>query len=425
MTERVTPLTVSILTVAAWALSLAMFAARPELFVAALPLLVTLAALGFRPSISDYGLTQVISGDRVFEGERVTVTVTVTARAPIPLMELVAPLAPESSLVSAPHRSVLSLRTGQTTQWSYEVRCPGRGVFELGTCFVRTWDGLGLRSWEWSHREPLRVRVYPRLLPLRSLPLPRHTQTSIGDHVSRELGEGIEPGDIREFAPGDRVKQVNWRASLRLSRLYVTQHHRERNADVVLMLDTLAEVGRAPSTTLDLAVRAAASLASGYLARKDRVGLINYGGLIHWVKPASGRVQYERLADALLRASVVFTYVAKDLALVPPRVLPPNALVIALTSLLDRRFARAIIDLAGRGFDLVTLVVSPVDVTRASLSASPRTDLACRLWALERRAHLDDLRRRGLLVLEWHPSQPLELALAAAGRRRPRVLAAG
>jgi len=425
MTERVAPLSLSILTVAAWALSLAIFAARPELFVVALPLLVTLAALGRRPSMPDYALTHTISADRVYEGDRVMVTVAVTARSPIPLMELVEPLSPVSSLVPARHRSVLGLRAGETAQWSHEVRCTARGRFDLGPCFVRTWDGLGLRAWEQSHNQSYPVRVYPRLLPLRTLPRPLRTQTSIGDHVSREFGEGIEPGDIREFAPGDRIKQVNWRASLRLGRLYVTQHHRERNADIVLMLDTLAEVGRAPATSLDLTVRAVASLAAAYLARKDRVGLINYGGLIHWVRPGSGRVQYERLADALLGAAVIFTYVAKDLALVPPRVLPPHALVIAVTSLLDRRFARAIIDLAGRGFDLVTLVVSPVDVTRAALPASPRTDLACRLWALERRGQIDDLRRRGLLVLEWHPSQPLELALAAAGRRRPRVVATG
>ena len=71
---------------------------------------------------------------------------------------------------------------------------------------------------------------------------------------------------------------MNWRASLRLGQLYVTQRHRERNADVVLMLDTLAEVGAPPQTTLDLGVRAAASLATAYLARKDRVGLVPTAG---------------------------------------------------------------------------------------------------------------------------------------------------
>ena len=170
--------------------------------------------------------------------------------------------------------------------------------------------------------------------------------------------------------------------------------------------------------------RAAASLATAYLARKDRVGLIEYGGLIHWVKPGSGRVQYERLADAFLRAAVVFTYVAKDLALVPPRVLPPAALVIAITPLLDQRFPRALFDLVRRGFDLVVLVVSPVDVTRAALKPSALTDLACRLWDIERRVQLDELRRAGLVVLDWHPSQPLEVPLAGLGRRRPRMTTA-
>src|SRR5712671_3649581 len=205
----------------------------------------------------------------------------------------------------------MTLREGDTGEWSYDVRFPRRGVHDLGAVAVRVRDRLGLRTWEYRHVDPMAVRVYPRIVPLRSLPRPFHTQPSVGDYVSAALGEGIEPGDIRQFAPGDRIKQVNWRASLRLGKLYVTQHQREQNADVVLMLDTLAEGGRAPDTTLDWSVRAGASLATAYLARKDRVGLINYGGLIHWVKPGSGRAQYERLADALAWADVVFTYVAK------------------------------------------------------------------------------------------------------------------
>jgi uncharacterized protein (DUF58 family) len=252
-----------------------------------------------------------------------------------------------------------------------------------------------------------------------------HAQASVGDYVSAAVGEGIEPGDIRQFAPGDRVKQVNWRASLRLGKLYVTQHHRERNADVVVMLDTLSEVGAAPHTTLDFAIRAAASLATAYLARKDRVGLISYGGVMHWVKPASGRVQYERLADALMRAAVVFTYVAKDLAVVPPRVLPPQALVIAITPLCDRRFTKAVLDLAARGFDLVALVVSPVDLTLAAVRPSAATELACRLWDLERREQVADLSRQGISVFDWRPLEPLEAALAQAGRRRLRLATAG
>jgi hypothetical protein len=46
------------------------------------------------------------------------------------------------------------------------------------------------------------------------------------------------------------------------------------------------------------------------------------------------------------------------------------------------------------------------------------------LWALERRAELDEYRRRGLSVVEWDGTAPLDAALAALGRRwRRRVLA--
>ena len=68
------------------------------------------------------------------------------------------------------------------------------------------------------------MAVYPELVPLRHLPRPMRTQTFVGNYVSPVQGEGIEPGDIRPFAPGDHVRHVNWRATLRLGTLHVTQH---------------------------------------------------------------------------------------------------------------------------------------------------------------------------------------------------------
>lgn len=425
MTGRLTPLALSILAVAAWAVSLGVLAARPEPFLVALPSLLVLATLARRVPIPRCSIVHRISSDRLFEGGTTTVMVTVSARSPVALVELLGPRPPGARLQSGRHRAVMTLRAGDAVEWRYDLQFPRRGVHDLGTIAVRVRDQLGLRTWEHRHVDPMAVRVYPRIVPLRSLPRPFRTQPSVGDYVSSALGEGIEPGDIRQFAPGDRIKHVNWRASLRLGQLYVTQRHRERNADVVLMLDTLAEVGAPPETTLDQGVRAAASLATAYLARKDRVGLITYGGVMSWVRPGSGAAQYERLVDGLLRADVVFTYVAKDLLRVPPRVLSPQALVVAITPLLDRRFAKAVLDLAARGFDLVVLVVSPVEVTRAALAGSPTDDLACRLWALERRSELAELRRHGLPVLEWHPPEPLEAALVGGRRRRVRLASAG
>src|SRR5262249_25768501 len=220
-------------------------------------------------------------------------------------------------------------------------------------------------------------------------------------------------------APGDQVRHVNWRATLRLGALHVTQHHRERNADVVLLLDTLSEVGPDGATVVDLVARGAATLAAAYLARKDRVGPIEYGGQPRCGKPGSGRAQFERLVDTLLDASVVFTYVNRDLDLVPPRILPPQALVLALSPMLDQRFVRAATDLAARGFDLVVIAVSPVAAARATARRGAVADVAARLWALERRAQLDEHPRRGLTIVEWDGVSSLDVPLAAL--RRPRL----
>jgi uncharacterized protein (DUF58 family) len=237
--------------------------------------------------------------------------------------------------------------------------------------------------------------------------------------VSPALGEGLEPGDIRPFVPGDQVRRVNWRASLRTGELHVTQYHQERNADVVLMLDTLAEVGAAGATTLDVCTQAASALTATYLARRDRVGLIHYGGTLRWLAPGSGRRQHVRVLEELIDADVIFTYVAKDLDLIPRRVLPPQALVIALSPLLDARFVTALVDLAGRGIDLLVLTVSPITLTRRAIRARPVDDLGCRLWQLERVRLLGDLRRRGLTIVEWDPADPLD-AVFARFERRPR-----
>src|SRR5437660_10887691 len=124
---------------------------------------------------------------------------------------------------------------------------------------------------------------------VRHLPRRARPKFSSGNYVSPRLGEGIEPGDIRHFSPGHRTRHINWRASLRNQQLYVTRFHEENNADIVLLLDSLSETGEAPYSTLDLSVRAAAALANAYLARKDRVGFIEFGGFLRWMNPATGR----------------------------------------------------------------------------------------------------------------------------------------
>ena len=94
--------------------------------------------------------------------------------------------------------------------------------------------------------------------------------------------------------------------------------------------------------------------------------------------------------------------------MIPSRVLPPQALVVAVTPLLDDRAVEALADLRARRYDLAVVEVSPVEVRRAG--ASEADQLAHRLWVLRR----DEIRARyerlGVAVATWSDD--------AAARRR-------
>ncbi|MDE3026759.1 MAG: DUF58 domain-containing protein, partial [Acidobacteriota bacterium] len=161
--------------------------------------------------------------------------------------------------------------------------------------------------------------------------------------------------------------------------------------------------------THDLAVRAAVSLAHRYLRRKDRVGLVSFGGFLSWLLPASGARQLYRIVDSLLQVDIVLSFASRDVNVLPPRSLPPKSLVLAITPLLDPRTGPALLDLRARGFDLVVVEVSPVPFVDPGERELER--LAYRLWRLSREATRTRYRHAGIPVVEWIDGVPLNIPL--------------
>jgi uncharacterized protein (DUF58 family) len=244
---------------------------------------------------------------------------------------------------------------------------------------------------------------------LRRALQPVETQLFSGNEVARAKGDGIEFADIRQWSAGDALKRVNWRASARRGDLWVNEAHPERNTDVILFVDSFAEARLGAAGTLDLAVRATAALADMYVGRRDRVGLIGFGGILRWLVPGTGTVQLYRIIDALLDTQIVLSYYWKELDVIPRRTLPPSALVIALSPLLDRRTVGALLDLRARGYDLAVIDVSPVPFTRRP--ARGLDAVAYNIWTLRRDALRHQLQRAGVAVAEWQSGQPLQAVL--------------
>jgi uncharacterized protein (DUF58 family) len=326
--------------------------------------------------------------------------------------------------VEDPGRLALRLGPGDSRRLDYRLVCERWGAHRVGSVDVQARGVLGLVSHVERMDDDLPLRAYPRRERLQTVFEGRETTPFSGNQVSRAKGEGIEFADIRPYEPGDRVRRVNWRASARRERLYVSESHPERAADVILFLDSFAEARRADEGTIDHAVRAATSLAEAYLARRNRVGLVSFGGTLRWLPPSTGLRQEYRVVEALIETEIARSFAATRVDVIPRRVLPPQALVIALTPLLDQRSIGALLDLRARGFDLAVVDLSPVAYAEAGRGGDD--DLAWRLWRMWRETLHHRYERVGVPVVEWAGARPLMAAVEEVGafRRRTRYVSA-
>jgi uncharacterized protein (DUF58 family) len=378
---------------------------RVEPIALAAPLVLALLAVGVvrEPELS---VELSFDRDRALEGEDVIATINLLATGATARVDLLVPLPPQLSSPDNAARAIL-LRDGEPATVELTVHCEHWGAALVGPIFVRAQDMLGMRSWEAELGGRQALRVYPREETLRSLIPALDTQVFAGNQISRARGEGIEFADLREWRPGDRIRRVNWRATALRGSLWVNEQHLERNTDVVLFLDTFAEVKELARTTHLRAVRAAATLAHRYLERKDRVGLVAFGGFISWLTPRAGVRQLYEIVDRLLTTDVVESYTKPGVSLLPPRTLPPKALVIALTPLFDPRTARALLDLRGRGYDLIVIEVATPEAAETAASVP----LAERLWRLSREALRWQFAEVGVPVVTWHEGDPLAIPI--------------
>jgi uncharacterized protein (DUF58 family) len=398
MTRAGNPRLVGYVSLAALGLLGALALRRPELAVAAAPFALVVA-LGVRARDPRVAVAFTMGAERTLEGADEDVTLTVRSERAVDRLELLLDLPAGVQVAAGEEARSLRLHAGEERELDVALRCARWGVYDLGAVKVRARDPWRLVTWESHVGASHRLKAYPRPLTLRRLLAPMETQAFAGSQVARTKGDGVEYADIRDFVPGDRVRSINWRASARRQGLVVNERHPERNTDVVLFVDSFADVRYGDRSVLDDAVRAAAALATKYLEHRDRVGLVGFGGVLRWLQPGMGSTQRYRLVETLLETGVAPTYTWRDVNVIPARILPPAALVLALSPLVDPRFVVALEDLRGRRYDVAVVEVDPVPLVRPGKTGVERA--AYRLWLLEREVHRWRLESRGIGIATW------------------------
>ena len=258
------------------------------------------------------------------------------------------------------------------------------------------------------------VFVFPTAPP-QSTALPRTDLLDrLGTHLTRYVGPGVEYADVRRYVPGDHLRTVNWPVSARRGSLHVTERLTDRAADVVVLVDNYRQPAGPATEATDRVARGAVQVVQSALRSGDRAGIVALGDRHpRWLGADIGRRQFYRVLDAVL--AVETSYETTPGTLAPRAAVPPGAVVIAFSTLLDTEFALALIDLRKRGHTVVA-----VDVLEGAPFADGCDRLVARMWSLQRSFMYRDMGTIGVDVVGWRDVDTLDQAMhLVPDHRRP------
>lgn len=273
-----------------------------------------------------------------------------------------------------------------------------RGRHVLPAVAVRATGPLGLGRRDFTVGGTAELLSFPDLPGARRMAEVRRRGTpDRGEgRVRATLGLGTEFEAVREYAPDDDVRRINWRATSRVGRPMTNQYRVERDREVLFVVDAgrlmAAPIGEA--TRLDIALDTLAAVAVAAEEAGDRIGGMVFSDSVQReVAPRRRGAEGLVLALADTEASDVdsdyglaFHYAAAH----------KRALVLVLTDLLDdsagRTLAEAVPALTRRHAVLIASATDP-DIGRL-LTTEPKRDID----VLSMSVALDVLAARGRAI---------------------------
>lgn len=399
---RASTLTRAIATCAALALAAALIGSRWQLIAFAAPLLGVLCSVSWQRPLPRIAVHAEPGSQRCFESEQTRLTVWADTESFGVAVKLTVSALDGMTLEVVTRTSRQCQTVAATAQrWG---RYPLRATVE-----VVAYGGLLVGT---GTVDATDVTVFPLTPPQATTLPPTELLDRLGTHLTRHIGSGVEYADIRAYVPGDQLRAVNWPVSARRGRLHVTQRLTDRSADVVVLIDGYPQPAGPATDATERIVRGAAQVVQTALRKGDRAGIVALGGRRpRWLGADIGQRQFYRVLDAVLDTGGEFETTTGTLA--PRAAMPPGAIVVGFSTLLDTEFALALIELRRRGH-----VVLAVDVLQGSPFRAAQDPLVDRMWTLQRSAMYRDMGTVGVDVVAWRADRTLDQSMRALPDRR-------
>ena len=151
--------------------------------------------------------------------------------------------------------------------------------------------------------EPLLEREFLERLERLTIHWQRSFAGLVGGHNrSRFAGGGQEFLDHRHFHDGDDLRAVNWRAYMRLDKMFLKMFQIEPRVPVRMLLDTSASMAAGTGEKFLFAKRLAAALAYVGLVRLDTIQILPFSSKLREGKSSGGGRHRYRIAAEFLDA---------------------------------------------------------------------------------------------------------------------------
>lgn len=124
-----------------------------------------------------------------------------------------------------------------------------------------------------------------------------------GEYNSVFKGRGMEFDEVREYAPGDEIRTIDWNVTARMGHPYVKRYVEERELTVMFLVDLSASgaFGSVSKTKNELAAELCALLAFAAIKNNDKVGLVVFTDEIEkFIPPKKGTSHVLRLIRDVL-----------------------------------------------------------------------------------------------------------------------------
>ncbi len=156
------------------------------------------------------------------------------------------------------------------------VQCYRRGLHHFGPVHVESKAPFGLFRRRVRLEAPLSVLVYPQVHPMGSFPLLDGVQGTAAR--PRKVRAAQEIAGTRRYVSGDPLRHIHWKNTARAGRPMVKEFEDSQDDQLTIVFDSSVDLGEAPQSTLEYAIKLAASV-SGYALGQGRKVRLLTGGL--------------------------------------------------------------------------------------------------------------------------------------------------